>query len=119
MGDQSGHLRGLAENRYLRNGESHFTLREALVMYDGGDIVGWAALYDVWGLKHPCASVWVWPHFRNMGYGSRLIEAMHERWCDEKPKVFNSVMRAWRAMDWVRDTLSQISPNASVTSTPI
>jgi GNAT superfamily N-acetyltransferase len=92
-------MRKLAENLYLRNGEPHFTLREALVMYDGGDVVGWAALYDAWGLDHPCASVWVWPHMRNRGYGSQLIEEMYERWNANKPEVFNTVMRVWRAMD--------------------
>lgn len=119
MGDHSGHMRRLAENLYLRNGEPHFTLREALVMYDGGEVVGWAALYDAWGLDHPCASVWIWPHMRGQGYGSRLMKDMHERWHKAKPEVFNSVVKVWREMDEDRATPTQISPNASVTRVPL
>ncbi len=119
MGDHSGHMRRLAENLYLRNGEPHFTLREALVMYDGGEVVGWAALYDEWGLDHPCASVWIWPHMRGQGYGSRLMKDMHERWHKAKPEVFNSVVKVWRELDEGRATPTQISPNASVTRVPL
>ena len=119
MGDHSGHMRRLAENLYLRNGEPHFTLREALVMYDGGEVIGWAALYDAWGLDHPCASVWIWPHMRGQGYGSRLMKDMHERWHKAKPEVFNSVVKAWRELEEGRATPTQISPNASVTMVPL
>lgn len=96
-----GHLRKLARRTRSNNtGRLDYRLRNALVMYAGDLIVGWAALYYVDGDTNPTASVWVKHAHRNKGYGTTLIEETYKRWSKHNPTVFRKVEALWRRLQF-------------------
>lgn len=96
-----GHLRQLADKK--RNWEGNalkYRLRNALVMYVGDTIIGWAALYVIADENELCASAWVKTRHRGQGHGTNLIEEMYKRWRHKyNPSVYRSVEHQWKILD--------------------